>query len=77
MLNKEIIARYEGLIFDMDGTVIDTMPCHKQAWELVGAEMGYALDGDVMYQLGELRKNYCQSHNGKSTNAVIFNGRCD
>ena len=52
MLDKDIIAQYEGLIFDMDGTVIDTMPCHKQAWDRVGVEMGYSLDGNVMYELG-------------------------
>ncbi|PJG83634.1 beta-phosphoglucomutase family hydrolase [Caviibacterium pharyngocola] len=52
MLNNEIFEGYDGLIFDMDGTVIDTMPSHKQAWDRVGNEMGYPLDGNIMYQLG-------------------------
>ncbi|NLS14568.1 beta-phosphoglucomutase family hydrolase [Vibrio sp. SM6] len=25
-------SRYQGLIFDMDGTLIDTMPAHLEAW---------------------------------------------
>ena len=28
MLDENIINQYDGLIFDMDGTVIDTMPTH-------------------------------------------------
>lgn len=24
---------YEGFIFDMDGTLLDTMPAHLAAWE--------------------------------------------
>ena len=35
MLDNEVINQYDGLIFDMDGTVIDTMPSHAKAWEMV------------------------------------------
>lgn len=52
MLDKRLFERYKGLIFDMDGTVIDTMPSHKKAWDMVGEQMGYPLDGQIMYQLG-------------------------
>ncbi|SHO57346.1 beta-phosphoglucomutase family hydrolase [Vibrio quintilis] len=27
------LEQYEGLIFDMDGTLIDTMPCHVASWK--------------------------------------------
>ena len=36
MLDYEMFNPYEGLIFDMDGTLIDTMPVHAQAWTMVG-----------------------------------------
>ncbi len=26
------LTAYDGLIFDMDGTLIDTMPAHVKAW---------------------------------------------
>ncbi len=30
--------RYAGLIFDMDGTILDTEPTHRKAWrEVLGA----------------------------------------
>lgn len=32
ILAAEIIEQYEALIFDMDGTIIDTMPSHAKAW---------------------------------------------
>ena len=34
MLDNDVINQYDGLIFDMDGTVIDTMPSHVKAWEM-------------------------------------------
>lgn len=43
---------YEGLIFDMDGTLIDTMPVHAKAWGMVGEHFGYDFDSQIMYQLG-------------------------
>lgn len=27
--------RYAGLIFDMDGTILDTEPTHRKAWREV------------------------------------------
>jgi len=52
MLDQSIINQYDALIFDMDGTLIDTMPSHAKAWEKVGEHLGYPVKGDVMYQLG-------------------------
>ena len=52
MLTEDIINQYDGLIFDMDGTIIDTMPTHAKAWNMVGEHFGYPLNGQVMYELG-------------------------
>lgn len=52
MLDKNLFSRYEGLIFDMDGTLIDTMPVHAKAWGIVGEQFGYEFDSQIMYNLG-------------------------
>ncbi|AKJ42862.1 fructose-1-phosphate/6-phosphogluconate phosphatase [Pragia fontium] len=36
--------RYQGLIFDMDGTLLDTEEGHRQAWSEVLAKYGMELD---------------------------------
>ena len=51
MLADEIIEQYDGLIFDMDGTVVDTMPSHAKAWQLVGEHFGYDFDSELFYQM--------------------------
>ncbi|PJG84972.1 beta-phosphoglucomutase family hydrolase [Conservatibacter flavescens] len=52
MLDFSLFQQYKGLIFDMDGTVVDTMPCHARAWEMMGEALGYPTKGDVMYAMG-------------------------
>ena len=52
MLDYEMFNPYEGLIFDMDGTLIDTMPVHAQAWTMVGERFGYEFDCQIMYNFG-------------------------
>lgn len=52
MLDYKMFNPYEGLIFDMDGTLIDTMPVHAQAWTMVGERFGYEFDCQIMYNLG-------------------------
>lgn len=51
MLTNEIIDQYDGLIFDMDGTVVDTMPSHAKAWVKVGEHFGYPFDEKLLYEL--------------------------
>ena len=41
MIDNRLFEKYDGLIFDMDGTLIDTMPVHARAWNLVGEQFGY------------------------------------
>ena len=43
---------YDGLIFDMDGTLADTMPTHFEAWSRSMAEHGLVLPEDRFYALG-------------------------
>lgn len=42
----------KAFLFDLDGTLIDTMPWHFKTWQLVVKEMGSPLQGDeLMNQL--------------------------
>lgn len=34
-------AAYEAIIFDMDGVIIDSEPCHEQAFRMVFDQLGY------------------------------------
>lgn len=45
---------FAGYIFDLDGTLVDTMPLHFRAWEVAmrGAGLACALDEDLFYSLG-------------------------
>lgn len=52
MFNLQDFEQYKGLIFDMDGTLINTMPVHEKAWKLVGQTFGYEFDSQLIYQLG-------------------------
>ncbi|HPN72097.1 MAG TPA: HAD-IA family hydrolase [Saprospiraceae bacterium] len=38
----------QGLIFDLDGTLADTMPIHIQAWERTGVHFGVPITGDLV-----------------------------
>ncbi|MGJ8652638.1 MAG: HAD family hydrolase [Opitutaceae bacterium] len=48
---------YDGLIFDMDGTLADTMPTHFIAWSRSMAEHGLELPEDRFYALGGVPAN--------------------
>lgn len=45
---------FDGYIFDLDGTLIDTMPVHYRAWSAAMRHQGLAgvLDEDYFYALG-------------------------
>lgn len=43
---------YKGLIFDLDGTLIDSMPFHVRAWQQVCAEHHYSIQPSFIYDRG-------------------------
>ena len=45
---------FDGYIFDMDGTLVDTMPLHFEAWDRALRVHGLKgrLDEDLFYSLG-------------------------
>lgn len=47
-------GNFAGYIFDLDGTLVDTMPAHYRAWEAALRHQGLAgnLDEDYFYALG-------------------------
>lgn len=42
---------YDGLIFDMDGTILDTEPTHRKAWHQILAQYGMTLDEQAIIGL--------------------------
>lgn len=66
------LAKYDGIIFDMDGTLVDSMPSHIEAWRLTCEHYGYPFDLDYMWSLGGvptqetvelLNRQYSLNHN--------------
>lgn len=45
-------SKYSGFIFDLDGTLIDSMPYHIKAWQQVSREHGYEITPDYIYKRG-------------------------
>ncbi len=46
------VEQADALVFDMDGTVIDSMPSHFEAWSRVALEFGLTFSRERFYQLG-------------------------
>lgn len=44
--------KYQGLIFDMDGTLIDTMPAHLKAWEQTAEQFRFPFSQEWLHSLG-------------------------
>jgi len=46
------LTSFKAIIFDMDGTLIDSMAAHIDAWEAACEAFGYPFDRDFHYSLG-------------------------
>ena len=44
--------RPQGIIFDCDGTLADTMPLHWRTWQVIAKRHGFRLPMDRFYSLG-------------------------
>ncbi|MFO0012233.1 MAG: HAD family hydrolase [Planctomycetota bacterium] len=52
MIDWNRIDRAHGVIFDCDGTLVDSMPVHYLAWHRTMSEVGIRFDEDRFYALG-------------------------
>ncbi|MGJ8680447.1 beta-phosphoglucomutase family hydrolase [Paraglaciecola sp.] len=46
------LSGYEAIVFDMDGTLIDSMGAHVTAWQMTCEYFGLPFNADYMYGLG-------------------------
>jgi len=46
------LEKYQGIIFDMDGTLIDTMPAHLTAWAKTAQHFGFPFTKEWLHSLG-------------------------
>ena len=49
---EDLSGRFDALIFDCDGTLVDSMPAHYDAWVRSLARYGMTLSEDRFYRLG-------------------------
>jgi beta-phosphoglucomutase family hydrolase len=52
MTEQYRFEQYDALIFDMDGTLVDSMPLHLDAWEITSAEFGLPFDRAELNEYG-------------------------
>ena len=51
-MNKiSVDPKAKALIFDIDGTLVDSMPLHYKAWVLVGDKYGFTFGKQLFYEL--------------------------
>lgn len=47
----KVYSEVKGLIFDMDGTLSDSLPVHIETWNTVGKKYGFVFDPQIIYEL--------------------------
>jgi len=52
----EIPAHIQALIFDCDGTLVDSMPLHMQAWQAAFAQFDTSCDEDFLFSLKGMKE---------------------
>jgi beta-phosphoglucomutase family hydrolase len=50
-LSLKVDPKARGLIFDIDGTLIDTMPTHFRAWQEVALKFGFEYPERLFYKM--------------------------
>src|ERR1035441_388190 len=50
--NNHHLHKPQGIIFDCDGTLADTMPLHWQAWQIIARRHSFYFTEDRFYSLG-------------------------
>lgn len=61
-MNYSEIQNYKGLIFDLDGTLINSMPYHALAWKQVATEHGFDIDIKDIYAMGGSASRYIAAY---------------
>jgi len=51
LMTIPVDSRARALIFDIDGTLADTMPVHYHAWQEICAKIGFDYPEEVFYEL--------------------------
>ena len=41
----------KGLIFDLDGTISDSLPIHVATWNQIGDKYGFQFDPKIVYEM--------------------------
>ncbi len=62
---------YEGFIFDMDGTLLDTMPAHLAAWEATAKHFDFPFDAQWLYGLGGMPSAKNTTHINKKLGLTL------
>jgi len=46
------LEQYQAVIFDLDGTLVDSMPLHLAAWKEASRQFGFHFDASWLHSLG-------------------------
>lgn len=76
------VAKYEAILFDMDGTLLDSEGFYYKAWKLVLDEFGLAVDtdlwmGSLVGKTDEQAFAFLQKHCGFDIDEQTFHARKD
>ncbi len=50
-MGLEVNPLAKGLIFDLDGTLSDSLPVHMATWNKVGSSIGFVFDERLVYEM--------------------------
>lgn len=65
------LEKYTGLIFDMDGTLLDTMPSHIKAWNKTAQHFEFDFDSVWLHSLGGMPSYKIAAEINKQQNLVL------